>query len=72
MKNVFFEGERAVRKPLCPSIPEGVQRLVGDRSVLSAPWATLLLIFKVRGQPRHLSTREQIRKLLPASQLPEE
>lgn len=33
MKNVFFEGEHAVRKPLCSSIPEGIERLVGDRSV---------------------------------------
>lgn len=72
MKNVFFEGEHAVRKPLCSSIPEGVERLVGDRLVFSAPWVTLLLIFKVWGQPRRLSTREQIRKMLPDSQLSEE
>lgn len=72
MKNVLFEGEHAVRKPLCSSTPEGVERLVGDWSVLSVPWATLLLIFEVWGQPRRLSTHEQIRKMSPDSQLSEE
>lgn len=72
MKNVFFKGEHAVRTLLCSSIPEGVERLVGDRWVLSAPQVTLLLIFKVWGQSRRLSTREQIRKMSPDSQLSEE